>query len=114
MVAGDLSDALNDHVNGVVAGDVRVAGFDPITHPAEARARMGWSPDVFGMYDNLTAREYVEFFAAAYRVPRAVRQERTRELLALVQLDGYADHPVHVLSRGEKQRLALTRVLVHQ
>jgi ABC-2 type transport system ATP-binding protein len=95
------------------SGEVRVAGFDPLTRPAEVRARMGWSPDVFGMYDNLTAREYVEFFAAAYRLPPARRPERARELLALVQLDDYADRPVHVLSRGQKQRLALTRVLVH-
>jgi len=96
------------------AGDVRVAGHDPLTRPAEVRSRMGWSPDVFGMYDNLTAREYVEFFAAAYRVPSAHRADRARELLALVQLDSFADRPVHVLSRGQKQRLALTRVLVHQ
>jgi ABC-2 type transport system ATP-binding protein len=96
------------------SGDVRVAGHDPVTQPGSVRARMGWSPDVFGMYDNLTAREYVEFFAAAYRLPAARRAERARELLALVQLDNFADRPVHVLSRGQKQRLALTRVLVHE
>jgi ABC-2 type transport system ATP-binding protein len=96
------------------AGDVRVAGHDPVTHPTRVRARTGWSPDVFGMYDNLTAREYVEFFAAAYRLPPARRAERARALLDEVQLSGYADRPVHVLSRGQKQRLALTRVLVHE
>src|SRR3712207_7949163 len=61
------------------AGEVRVAGFDPVTQAAEVRARMGWSPDVFGMYDTLTCQEYLETMAAAYRVP--VRsEEHTSEL----------------------------------
>ncbi|MDT7570279.1 MAG: type transport system ATP-binding protein [Actinomycetota bacterium] len=95
------------------AGDVRVAGFDPIREPDAVRARMGWSPDVFGLYDNLTAREYVQFFADAYRLGPARARERAQELLELARLTEYADRPVHVLSRGQKQRLGLTRALVH-
>jgi ABC-2 type transport system ATP-binding protein len=74
---------------------------------------MGWSPDVFGLYDNLTAREYVRFFADAYRLGAAKAATRTDELLQLARLEEYADRPVHVLSRGQKQRLGLTRALVH-
>ncbi|HEY3262838.1 MAG TPA: ABC transporter ATP-binding protein [Pseudonocardiaceae bacterium] len=96
------------------AGEVRVAGRDPVTEPDAVRARMGWSPDVFGMYDNLTAREYLEFFAAAYRLTRAAARSRATELLELARLGDYGDQPVHVLSRGQKQRLALTRALVHR
>ena len=96
------------------AGDVRVAGFDPVREPDAVRARMGWSPDVFGLYDNLTAREYVRFFADAYRLGAAKALRRTDELLALARLTEYADRPVHVLSRGQKQRLGLTRALVHE
>jgi ABC-2 type transport system ATP-binding protein len=95
------------------AGDVRVAGYDPVTEPDAVRARMGWSPDVFGLYDNLTAREYVQFFADAYRLGVARAKARADELLALARLEEYADRPVHVLSRGQKQRLGLTRALVH-
>jgi ABC-2 type transport system ATP-binding protein len=95
------------------AGDVRVAGYDPVTEPDAVRARMGWSPDVFGLYDNLTAREYVQFFADAYRLGAAKAAARAGELLALARLEEYADRPVHVLSRGQKQRLGLTRALVH-
>jgi ABC-2 type transport system ATP-binding protein len=96
------------------AGEVRVAGHDPVTEPDAVRARMGWSPDAFGMYDNLTAREYLEFFGAAYRLPRATARYRASELLETARLGEYADEPVHVLSRGQKQRLALTRALVHR
>ncbi len=95
------------------AGSVRIAGFDPVTQADEVRARMGWSPDVFGLYDNLTCREYLTFVAAAMRLPKAAGESRTRELLALAHLEDKADLPVHTLSRGQKQRLGLMRALVH-
>jgi ABC-2 type transport system ATP-binding protein len=95
------------------AGEVRVAGFDPITQAGQVRARMGWSPDVFGLYDNLTAREYLEVMAAAYRLPPALRADRADYLLDLARLTEKAAAPVHSLSRGQKQRLGVVRALVH-
>ncbi len=95
-------------------GEVRVAGFDPVREPDAVRARMGWSPDVFGLYDNLTAREYLEFVGQAYRFSRARARERAGELLALARLPEFADRPVHTMSRGQKQRLGLARALVHE
>jgi ABC-2 type transport system ATP-binding protein len=73
---------------------------------------MGWSPDVFGLYDTLTCREYLEVMAAAYRLPAPARAARADELLRLARLP-YPDAPVHTLSRGQKQRLGLVRALVH-
>jgi ABC-2 type transport system ATP-binding protein len=96
------------------AGQVTVAGWDPVTEPAEVRARMGWAPDVFGLYDNLTAREYLSFVGESYRMPRARARSRGDELLEQTGLTAYAGQPVHVLSRGQKQRLGLARALVHE
>ncbi len=95
------------------AGEVRVAGHDPVREPDAVRARTGWSPDVFGLYDNLTCREYLEFVAAAYRMGRAAARERAAALLEQARLSDYAEQPVHVLSRGQKQRLGLARAVVH-
>ncbi len=95
------------------AGEVRVAGADPVREPDAVRARMGWSPDVFGLYDNLTCREYLEFVGESYRLGRATARERAAVLLEQARLGEHADQPVHVLSRGQKQRLGLARAVVH-
>jgi ABC-2 type transport system ATP-binding protein len=95
-------------------GDVFVGGFDPAHESRAVRAQMGWVPDVFGVYDNLTAHEYLTFAGAAYGLDRAAAAIRSDELLALVRLQEFTDRPVHVLSRGQKQRLGFVRALVHR
>jgi ABC-2 type transport system ATP-binding protein len=95
-------------------GTVRVAGADPVTHPHAVRAAMGWMPDSFGVYDQLTVNEYLTFFADSYRMPRPQARARVDELVTLIHLAEYMYQPVHVLSRGQKQRLALARALVHR
>src|SRR6185436_6994847 len=74
----------------------------------------GWMPDTFGVYDQLGVGEYLRFFASAYDLPRKDIGARVAELLTLVRLSEFERQPVHVLSRGQKQRLALARALVHR
>ena len=74
---------------------------------------MGYVPDFFGVYDRLTALEYLEFYAACHDVPPRQGRRVARELLELVALADRADDQVDTLSRGMKQRLCLARALVH-
>ncbi|GAA4304838.1 ABC transporter ATP-binding protein [Actinomadura luteofluorescens] len=96
------------------AGTVRIAGHDALAQPVRAREALGWMPDTFGVYDQLTVDEYLAFFADAYGLSKQERPRRIRALLSLVHLEDRLGQPVHALSRGQKQRLGMARALVHR
>jgi ABC-2 type transport system ATP-binding protein len=95
------------------AGVVRVGDANPASHPDKVRRLVGYMPDALGVYDNTTVTEYLQFFAGAYRVPRATWAGLLDGLLELVDLQVKRDAQVNSLSRGMKQRLSLARALVH-
>ena len=95
------------------SGSVEVAGFDPTSEPREVRRRLGYMPDVMGVYDNLRVDEYLQFFAASYGIDRSAWSRLVDGLLELVDLNVKRDAMVDSLSRGMKQRLSLARALVH-
>jgi ABC-2 type transport system ATP-binding protein len=70
-------------------------------------------PDFFGVYDDMKVIEYLEFFAAAYRIHGARRREVCEEMLEIVDLAFKRDAFANTLSRGQTQRLGLARVLLH-
>jgi len=94
-------------------GRAWVAGEDVLLHPEKARGRFGYMPDFFGVYDDLTVKEYLEFYAQAHGVPRCQWRKTTDDLLELVELGHKREDFVETLSRGMKQRLGLARCLVH-
>ena len=94
-------------------GKALVGGIDVTKEPQEVRKMIGYMPDFFGVYEDLTTREYLHFFAAAYRIDRKKRDGIVNDVLALTDLTEKIDSPVDALSRGMKQRLGLARVLLH-
>lgn len=95
------------------SGKAYVGGFDVIKHPREVRKLIGYMPDFFGVYDYLTAEEYLDFYGANYDIPPEERKAIIPQLLELVNLSHKRDAYVDSLSRGMKQRLGLARCLVH-
>jgi ABC-2 type transport system ATP-binding protein len=95
------------------SGSVMIDGTDPATDTDAARQKLGYMPDGLGVYDGLDVGGYLEFFAAAYRIPSSDWPALIDGLLELVQLEVKRDSPVNSLSRGMKQRLSLARALVH-
>ncbi len=94
-------------------GEAYVCGNSIYTNPEEIRRLVGYMPDFFGVYDDMTVIEYLEFFAAAYRIHGPARRKRCDEMLEIVDLDFKRDAYANTLSRGQTQRLGLARVLLH-
>jgi ABC-2 type transport system ATP-binding protein len=94
-------------------GSAEVLGKD-VTHNGDfVRRNVGYMPDFFGSYEDLTVFEYLEFFAAAYGLPRRQRRKIVNDVLELTDLKYKQDALTESLSRGMTQRLSLARVLVH-
>jgi ABC-2 type transport system ATP-binding protein len=94
-------------------GEAYVCGHSIYTHAKEIRRLVGFMPDFFGVYDDMTVIEYLEFFAAAYRINGPGRRKRCDEMLEIVDLNFKRDAFANTLSRGQTQRLGLARVLLH-
>ncbi|MDR0870327.1 MAG: ABC transporter ATP-binding protein [Planctomycetaceae bacterium] len=94
-------------------GEAYICGHSIYTQPKEIRMLIGYMPDFFGVYDDMTVLEYLEFFAAAYRIKGEARRKVCEENLELVDLSYKRDAMANSLSRGMTQRLGLARVLLH-
>lgn len=95
------------------SGRVSVCGTDILSDPKKVRGKIGYVPDTFGVYDDLTVKEYLHFFAAAYAIERYNRKKLIDSVLGLTDLTAKLNARVDTLSRGMKQRLSLARVLLH-
>jgi len=94
-------------------GEAYVGGYSIYTRPKDIRRMIGYMPDFFGVYDDMKVIEYLEFFAAAYRIRAPKRRQVCEEVLDLVELGYKREALVTSLSRGMTQRLGLARVLLH-
>jgi ABC-2 type transport system ATP-binding protein len=95
------------------AGTAVLNGADIRRDPMAVRRMIGYMPDFFGLYDDVKVWEYLDFFAAIYRVPSKQRSEVIDSVLELTNLTLKKDAFVQSLSRGMQQRLCLARCLVH-
>ena len=94
-------------------GKVEIEGVDVVRHPRRIKELVGYMPDSFGVYENMTLYEYLDFFAAAYRIARGKRRPVIDGVLALTDLGPKRDDQVSVFSRGMKQRACLAKTLLH-
>ena len=93
-----------------MAGRVEIDGIDVTMEPEAVRKLIGYMPDHAGIYDRITVREYLEFFADAYRIPSIGVVDA---VLELTDIGALQDQLVITLSKGQKQRLGLARILLH-
>lgn len=95
------------------SGTAYINGYNISKDPKLVRSQIGYMPDFFGVYDQLKAVEYLDFYGASYGISQRERSKLIPQLLELVNLTHKQDSYVDVLSRGMKQRLCLARSLIH-
>ncbi|HXN79554.1 MAG TPA: ATP-binding cassette domain-containing protein [Steroidobacteraceae bacterium] len=95
-------------------GDALIDGYSAVRTPLEAARRLGVLAQGGGIYPNLTARENILYFARLHGLARAQGRSRTAELIALLEMEQFADRRAKGFSQGERIKTALARALVHR
>jgi ABC-2 type transport system ATP-binding protein len=95
------------------SGKATVVGYDVVREPEEVKQRIGYMPQSYGLYDDLTVEENLNFFGGVYRVPPDEKRKRVDEILRLVRLEEFRKQSSGQLSGGMKRRLSLAVALIH-
>ncbi|HEY6483822.1 MAG TPA: ATP-binding cassette domain-containing protein [Steroidobacteraceae bacterium] len=96
------------------SGEAWIDGVSAVAAPLEARRRIGVLPHGAGIYPHLTARENIEYFGTLHGLARPQRQRRAAELIALLDMDAFADRAAKGFSQGQRVKTALARALIHE
>ncbi|RLS29372.1 MAG: ABC transporter ATP-binding protein [Planctomycetota bacterium] len=95
------------------SGSATIAGADCVRDARRIKRLVGFMPDTFGAYDNMRVREYLDFFGAAFGIPRRARTKRIDEVLETTGSGWMQDRYVEALSHGMRQRVGVARTLLH-
>ena len=96
------------------SGSVRIGGIDIVADPIAAKSKLGFIPDRPFIYEKLTGTEFLRFVAGLYNQEGAQIEHRARELLALFDLEQWADELVESYSHGMRQKLIISSAFVHR
>ena len=97
-----------------VSGSARVCGFNPTREPLKVKRLVGYMPENIGFYENLTARENLDFIAQLNNISAAKAHSKISELLGVVGLGEVVEQQVGTFSRGMKQRLGIADALIKE
>jgi sodium transport system ATP-binding protein len=95
------------------SGSARIDQIDVMAAPLKAQEVIGVMTDAHGLNPRLTAREHIEYFARLRRMDKARMRRRTDELIELLDMQDIADRRAEGFSQGEKMKVCLSRLLVH-
>ena len=100
-------------IQTITSGSIEICGYDVEKQPVEAKLNTAFVPDHYALYENLTGREYINYIADLYNVPKAERDERINEYVSRFRLESAIDNPMKTYSHGMKQKITIMSALVH-
>ncbi len=100
-------------IQTITSGNIEVCGFDVEKQSVQAKLNLGFVPDHYALYENLTGREYINYVADLYSVSREERDESIERMVTRFQLQGAFDNQMKTYSHGMKQKIAIMAALVH-
>lgn len=95
------------------SGSAYMDEVEVTSNPRRIKEMVGYLPDFFGVYEGMRVLEYLDFFGAAFKIPRGKRKKRITEVLETTGSTYMEDMFVEALSRGMKQRVGIARTLIH-
>ena len=95
------------------SGRASILGQNVVLYPGEVRRILGWVPDSFGTYENMSVLEYLDFYARALNFRGQERVNRIQDVMDFTDLTPLSDRLINKLSKGQGQRLCLGRALIH-
>ena len=100
-------------IQTITSGEIEISGYDADKQSVEAKMQIGFVPDHYALYENLTGREYINYIADLYNVSKEDRNARISEYVARFNLHAAIDNPMKTYSHGMKQKITIMSALVH-
>ena len=100
-------------IQPITEGKMRICGYDVQSQPVESKANVGYVPDHYALYEQLTGREYINYLADIFEVSLEDRVERLNKYVKLFELEDAIDDKIKTYSHGMKQKVAIISALVH-
>ena len=100
-------------IQTITSGNIEICGFDAEKQSVQAKKQIGFVPDHYALYENLTGREYINYIADLYEVNQADRDARINKYVTNFNLEGAFDNQMKTYSHGMKQKITIMAALVH-
>lgn len=101
-------------IHGFEGGYIEACGYDVIEKPLEAKKVIGYVPDNYALYENLTGRQYINYIADLYNVSKEDRKTREEDLVKRIEMVDRYDKPMKTYSHGMKQKITIIAALIHE
>ncbi len=101
-------------IHGFEGGYISACGYDVIENALEAKRLIGYVPDNYALYENLTGRQYINYIADLYNVSKEDRLKREEELVKRIEMTDRYDKPMKTYSHGMKQKITIIAALIHE